>query len=70
MKTMMVALDDLQERGGLYYAAAENKPFTGRAFFMYENGQKQSEAEFKDGEKHGTRTWWHENGSLAYTERA
>jgi len=29
---------------------------------FYENGQKKSETNYKDGKKHGLMTEWHENG--------
>ena len=57
-----VDMDNLQERGGLYYAPSEDKPFTGRAISAYDNGQKECEGEYKDGKEHGTWTFWYENG--------
>ena len=44
------------------------KPFLMNVWFnelqssWYENGQKKSEGNFKDGKRHGLSTWWYENG--------
>ena len=30
----------------------------------YENGQKESEGNYKDGKAYGKWTWWHKNGQI------
>ena len=37
-------------RGGLMYEANATKPFSGKAFELYDNGQKMYEVTVKDGE--------------------
>ena len=36
--------------------------YTGKSFMLYENGQKQLEANYKDGKRDGLHTNWHKNG--------
>jgi len=55
-----VHLDQLEERDNLVYF--EEKLFTGIAVSKYLNGQKEMEATFKDGRRHGLSTSWHKNG--------
>ena len=52
----------LVERDGLAYEGDSETPFTGVAVVKHANGQKKSEATFKDGTKVGLATWWHKNG--------
>lgn len=52
----------LQDRNGLKYLPNEETTFTGRAEWFYENGQKFSEQNYKDGKRDGLYTSWHENG--------
>ena len=66
-----VDIDNLQFLGGqkgaysgLAYAPNEEKPFTGRAFSLHHNGQKEAEGEFRDGKQHGRWTWWYEDGQM------
>ncbi|MDA7681354.1 SHD1 domain-containing protein [Verrucomicrobiales bacterium] len=44
------------------YLKDSDTPYTGKAFGLYGNGQKQLEGNYKDGEKDGLWTSWHENG--------
>jgi len=57
-----IDVDKLVERGGLHYEVNSDKPFSGEVFSLYENGQKEGEATFKDGELDGLSTTWYENG--------
>ena len=50
----------LQFRGDFAYF--EGQRFTGVAVKKYPNGQKKTEATFKDGNPHGLWTEWYENG--------
>ncbi len=59
-------VDYLQDRGGIRYEINAEKPFTGKLLKKYENGQKWSETNYKDGKKHGLQTYWHENGQKEF----
>ena len=54
--------DELEEREGIYYFKDSDTPYTGKVYGLYENGQKKSEGNYKDGKPDGLRVWWHENG--------
>ena len=55
---------DAQETGGIIYLPNKTKPFSGKNLCKYENGQKKSEGNFKDGKKDGKQTSWYENGQI------
>ena len=61
-----LASEKLQERGPdgeeLSYAPNSQIPYTGWVKKLYSNGQVESLAHYKDGEKDGLRTTWRENG--------
>ena len=57
-----VDMDNLQERGGLWYLPNEVTPFTGHAVSVWDNSQKRSQGAYKDGKEHGTWTFWNEDG--------
>ena len=59
---------DAQEKGGIIYLPNKTKPFSGKNLCKYENGQKKSEGNFKDGKKDGKRTSWNENGQIEVEE--
>jgi len=44
------------------YLKDSDTPYTGKAFGLYGNGQKQLEGNYKDGEKDALWTSWYENG--------
>jgi antitoxin component YwqK of YwqJK toxin-antitoxin module len=44
----------------------EETPFSGVAVGWHENGQKASEAQYKDGKPVGTHVRWHENGQKKF----
>jgi len=52
----------LQERGGISYEVNSEIPFTGKLVEKYWSGQKQSEANFKNGKLEGLATLWYQNG--------
>ena len=54
-----VTLDKLEEREGIVYLKGSDTPYTGKATSLYENGQKWSEANFKDGKLDGLAVGWH-----------
>ncbi len=54
--------DSIEERDGLYYQTNESEPFSGWAKSMYDSGQVQALAQFKNGTKDGLFTEWDENG--------
>ena len=58
----VVDFSKIQITNGIAYCINEDKPFTGTFIEIYENGQKKSEGNFKDGEFDGKVTSWHENG--------
>ncbi|MDA7605943.1 toxin-antitoxin system YwqK family antitoxin [Verrucomicrobiales bacterium] len=58
-----VIFDELEKREGIYYF--KDTPYTGKTYELYEDGQKRSEGNFKDGKMDGLCMWWHENGQKA-----
>ncbi len=52
----------LEERNDLYYQTNESEPHSGWTKKMYDSGQVQALARFKDGKMDGLVTLWHENG--------
>jgi antitoxin component YwqK of YwqJK toxin-antitoxin module len=55
-----VDFDSLEERVGLYYH--NNEPYSGWTKMMYDSGQVQGLAQFKDGKLDGLFRGWDENG--------
>ena len=60
--TKVIAAEQLQERGGLYYQVNASNPFTGTAQAFHLNGRKKSESNYVDGKRHGLLILWYENG--------
>ena len=62
----LVNIDKLQKRGEhgnqLYYLSNQDVPFTGKTVAKWPNGQKQKEANYKDGKIDGLLTYWFKNG--------
>ena len=58
--TKEVEYSKLRKTFGLYFYSDEL--YSGLAFKLYENGQKQSEGTLKNGSAHGLATTWYENG--------
>ena len=54
--------DSIEERDGLYFQTNESEPHSGWTKKMYDSGQVQALARFKDGKMDGLVTLWHENG--------
>ena len=53
----------LVERDGIKYEVNTDKPFSGKTFITYENGQNKVEGSWKSGIKDGLWTYYSENGS-------
>ena len=53
---------ELEERKGIRYLKNSDAPYTGKVFTLYENGQKNIEANLKDGLLDGLISNWYENG--------
>ena len=54
--------DKLDYREGIIYLKGSDAPYTGKWFGLYENGQKGSEGNYKDGKEDGLYEGWYENG--------
>lgn len=50
---------------GLVYQINKEKPYTGKTFGRYENGQKKYESNWKNGKREGLVIEWYENGQKA-----
>ena len=52
-------LDDesLIDRGGVKYQQDSQKPYSGKVFSLYGNGQKEFEGSYKDGKRDGLWFW-------------
>ena len=55
-----VNAEKLEGRDGIAYV--KDKPYTGKSYKLYPNGQKQSEINFKNGKFDGAFITWYENG--------
>ena len=61
-----INVEKLEEREGLAYVKGSDAPYTGKVYGLYENGQKQFEANFKDGKRDGLELQWYENGQKQF----
>ena len=52
----------LQDRGGVKYEINSETPFTGRLLKKYEDGQKEFEWDYTNGELDGNLTYWDKEG--------
>ena len=57
-----VSVEEIEPREDLAYVKGSDTPYTGKVFALYENGQKKSEGNFKDGKQEGLFVMWYENG--------
>ena len=57
-----IKFDELEQREGVHYLKGSDKPYKGKFFSLYKNGQKKIEANMKDGKINGLAFGWHENG--------
>ena len=57
-----VNMKELESREDIVCLKGSDTPYTGKAFALYENGQKESEVNFKDGKMDGLGVEWYENG--------
>ena len=60
-----INVDELKEVEGIMWLKGPDIPYTGKAFTLHSNGQKQGEMNFKDGKPDGPSNMWHENGQRA-----
>jgi len=58
----------LQNRGGVKYEINSETPFTGRLVKKYEDGQKEFEWNYTNGELDGRLTYWDKEGNVTKTE--
>jgi len=58
----VVDFDLLEEREGIRYLKDSETPYTGKVISLYENGQKEHETNFKNGEVDGLSVYWYGNG--------
>ena len=54
--------EDLEERENIWYLKGSDTPYTGKAFALYENGQKLGETNYKGGKLDGVTLEWYEKG--------
>ena len=57
-----VNAEKLEEREGIMYLKGSDIPYTGKVYYLYPNGQKGAEANYKEGKRDGLIVLWHENG--------
>ena len=50
-KLKSVNYGELEQREGIYYLKDSDTPYTGKSFEFYDNGQKMSERNWKEGKK-------------------
>ena len=58
--------NELEYREGIYYLKDSDTPYTGKAYELYPDGQKEKEGNFKDGKMDELFISWHHN-CLLYT---
>ena len=58
--------ESLIERGGVKYQQDSQKPYSGKTFKLYNNGNKDTDGNWKDGVMNGKWTYWYENGQKEY----
>ena len=58
----------LQNRDGVKYEINSETPFTGRLVKKYEDGQKEFEWDYTNGELDGRLTYWGKEGNVTKTE--
>jgi len=63
-KPREVNITDTEIREGITYVKGETKAFTGIIKSYYENGNLESEGNFKDGKLNGLSKLYYENGNL------
>ena len=63
-KLREVNITDTEIREGIVYVKGETEAFTGIIKSYYDNGNLESEANFKDGKKEGLFKVYYENGYL------
>ena len=53
--------EELEFREGIVYLKGSDTPYTGKAFKLHSNGQKEGEINFKNGKVDGLQVSWHSN---------
>ena len=61
-KTEGVNENELEYREGIYHLKDSDTPYTGKAYELYPDGQKEKEGNFKDGKMDELFISWHHNG--------
>ena len=54
---------DTYQEGSLCYLKDDEKPYSGKAVELCENGNPSLEGEFHEGRAHGEEVWWYDNGN-------
>ena len=54
--------NNLNEIDGVFYTKDTYKPYSGKVFSLYDNGNKESEWTLKDGKLDGLYTLWYKSG--------
>ena len=57
-----VNIKELEPREGVVYLKGSDTPYTGKSFRLYDNGQKATEVNWKDGKQDGLFVQWNEVG--------
>ena len=57
-------IDNLIDMGGLLYEPNDDKPYTGKVFDFYDNGQKKLDGNYRKGLMNGKLMYYHENGQI------
>ena len=58
--------EEIEEREGIAYLKGSDTPYTGKAYGLHENGQKEKEINYKDGKEEGLHSCWYSNGQKNY----
>ena len=58
--------DSLIDRNGVKYQQDSQKPYSGKTFSLWDNGQKKFEGSYKNGELNGLETKWYKNGQKKF----
>ncbi len=65
-ETKDIFIKTLQKRGEvgkeLYYLPHQDTPFTGKASIYWQDGQKKTEINYKNGKRNGPKSHWYKNG--------
>ena len=62
-------INNLIDKDGLKYAPNDDKPYTGRVFDSYDNGQKMLNGRYRKGLMNGHWMYYYENGQIRFQGR-